>query len=61
MDEKDRLIIDPWCFDGQSFDLSVETRYLEQATVSSEAALQNALEKAVVTLKGFKFKSGSNP
>lgn len=54
--EADQLIIDPWCFKEKSFDLSVESRYLEQATFSSGKALKTALDKTEVTLKGFQFE-----
>ncbi|WP_296618844.1 DUF3891 family protein [Marivirga sp.] len=56
-DEKNRLNIDPWCFKDKSFDFSVETRYVEQATFASGAALQSAINKTEVSLKDFKFKS----
>ncbi|MEX2569420.1 MAG: DUF3891 family protein, partial [Cyclobacteriaceae bacterium] len=54
-DSKERVMIDPWCFIEESFDLSVETRYVEQATFSSGAALQSTLDKTEVTLKYFEF------
>ena len=54
---EDRLIIEPWCFKDASFDLSVETRYVKQATFSSGAALKKALNKTEATLKDFKFKT----
>lgn len=54
-DSKKRLMIEPWCFEEESFDLSVETRYVEQATFSSGAALQSALDRTEVTLKYFEF------
>ncbi len=57
-DEEDNLIIDSWCFKEESFDLSVETRYVEQATFSSGAALQSTIDKTEVTLKYFKFIKG---
>lgn len=60
-DGQNQLIIEPWCFQDQSYDLSVETRYMEQATFSSGTALQSAIKNTVVTLKAFKFKSGEIP
>ncbi|HET8859114.1 DUF3891 family protein [Marivirga sp.] len=55
-DEKGNLIIEPWCFKAQSFDFSVETRYVKQAVFGSGKALKKAIDKSEVTLKDFKFK-----
>lgn len=54
-DDKDHLIIAPWYFKQESFDLSVESRYVKQATFSSGAALQRALDRTEVTSKNFEF------
>lgn len=56
-DEKERLVIDPWCFKEKEFELSVEKRHLEQPTFPSAKALKKALDETDVTLKAFSFIS----
>ncbi len=52
--EENQITIDPWCFKDQSFDLSVETRYVKQTTFRSGDALKSTLDKTEVTLKDFR-------
>lgn len=50
------ITVAPWCFQEDSFELSVEERILQKASFETNHKLKEALEKAEVTLKTWQFK-----
>lgn len=56
------IMVVPWCFQEDSFELSIEECILQQALFADNQELEGALEKAEVKLKTWQFKkSGAKP